>query len=146
MANITPKQFELWSKVDSLGRKIIWTDSDYRIAVNCYSNPTVFRLYGKAIYGEKKVGEMVCSNKSFFGENYLVLKYIKLEPHHIKDGYEFRLINSLLSILSDDIKGLITNYKNRSNPKPVQRLFEELGGYKNSFGYMEILNPKRNRI
>jgi len=54
------------------------------------------------------------------------------------------MMNCLLSILNPNIKGLITNINDRLNVKPMFKFFNELGGYKNDFGYLEILNPKRN--
>ena len=53
------------------------------------------------------------------------------------------MINSLLSILNDNIEGIVTNYKLRQNRKSMKRFFEYLGGFINDFNYLEIKNPKK---
>lgn len=140
---LKPKGFELWAKVDSLGRKLIWQDSNYKISVDSYSHPTVFRLLTKATKGEKKIGELVCSEKTMFGKKYISLNYVNVFDEHKGAGYSFKMMNCLISMLSEDIEGIITNFDNRIDPKPVKKLFTSLGGFKNSFGYLEIKNPKR---
>lgn len=143
---LKPKGFELWAKVDSVGRKLIWQDSNYKIAVDSYLHPNVLRLITDATIGEKKVGELVCNEKNIFGKKYISLTYVNVDNEHKGAGYSFKMMNCLIAILSEDIEGIITNFENRINPKPVKKLFKTLGGFKNSFGYLEIKNPKRKAL
>jgi len=91
-----------------------------------------------------KVGELVCSKKTYFNNDYFYINYVVVSDKHKGSGYSYRMMNCLLSILNPNIKGLIVNIKDRLEVKPMIKLFTELGGYKNGFGYMEILNPKKN--
>lgn len=140
---IKPKVFELWANVDSFGRKLIYNDSEYKISVDSYSNPRILRLFTKATKGDKKVGELVCFRKTFYGKNYVSMKYVKIDSEHRGQGYSYKMINCLLAILDEEVEGLITAYKSRYNQKPMYQLFVSLGGYINEFEYLEIRNPKK---
>lgn len=143
---LKPKNFELWAKVDSVGRKIIWRDSDYKISVDSYSSPSVLRIFTEATIGEKKVGELVCARKEYFGKQYICLTYVKINAPHKGAGFSFKMLNCLLAILDENIQGVITPYKKRNSPKLIYGLFEPLGGFVNDFGYLELTNPKRNKL
>lgn len=136
------RPFEIWSTVDSLGRKIIWNDGVYKIAVDSYKSPTLLRLFAPATKGEKVVGELICSSKELFGKKYIYLNFVTVDSNHRGQAYSHRMVNCLLSILNNDIEGIITNYESRKNPKPMRTFFEALGGFINTNGYLEIKNPK----
>lgn len=137
------KPFELWAKVDSLGRKLIWQDENYKIIVDCYENPTLVSLYTEATIGERKVGELICSESEYFGKKYIRLHFLDIERKHKGAGYSYKMMNCLLSILPENIEGIITNYSDRLNPEPIKKLFTNLAGFVNDFGYLEIRNPKK---
>jgi hypothetical protein len=136
------KPFELWAKVDSLGRKLIWHDTRYKIVVDCYENPTLLRLFTEATIGEKKVGELICSEAEYFGKKYTRLYYVNIDKLHKGAGYSYKMMNCLIAILPQHIEGIITQYTDRIEPEPVKKLFTNLAGFVNDFGYLEIKNPK----
>lgn len=142
---ISKKDCEIWANTDSLGRNVIYRDSNYKIVVDSFNEPKVVRLLTQSTtLTEKKVGELVCFEKKIFDKSYMYLKYISIEDAHNGCSYSYRMINSLISILNKSIYGLITPYKQRINHKDFYILFSNLGGYVNDFGYLEIKNPKNN--
>lgn len=138
------KPFELWATVDTLGRKLIYQDKDYKIAVDSFNSPTQLKLYTKATIGEKEVGQLICGVVNYFDKSYMKLYFIQINDAHKGKGYSFKMMNCLLSILRPETQGIITNYSDRLNPEPLEKLFTSLGGYINKFGYFEIKNPKLN--
>jgi len=88
------------------------------------------------------VGELICTIKKIFGRKYIVLNYVTVDTKHRGGGYSYRMMNCLLSVLNNDIEGVLTNYSRRINKKPMKKFFECLGGFKNELGYLEIKNPK----
>ena len=141
---IKPKRLEIFANVDFLGRNIIFQDEKYKITLDNFEEPSVLKLLYKSENRDIKVGELVCSKKTYFNNDYFYINYVTVSDKHKGAGYSYRMMNCLLSILNPDIKGLITTIKNRVDVKPILKLFNELGGYKNDFGYLEILNPKKN--
>ena len=136
------KNCEIWANVDMVGRNVIYRDSNYKIVVDSFNNPSVVRLFTQATINEKKVGELVCSKKTYFGKDYLFLNYIDINDDHKGGAYSYRMMNSLISILKEDIYGVVTLYKERKNHKEMFNFFSSLGGFVNDFGYLEIRNPK----
>jgi hypothetical protein len=141
---LKPKSFEIWARVDSMGRNIIYQDSEYKISIDNYIRPTLLKLYYNKKGRDMKVGELVCNEKNHLGKSYVSLKYIDIQDNHKGKGFSFRMINSLLSILNCNIEGIITNFDSRKNSSSILKLFTTLGGYKNDFGYLQIKNPKHN--
>lgn len=139
---VSQKNCEIWANVDFFGRNVIYRDSNYKIVVDSFNKPQIVRLFTNAVINEKKVGELVCTHKQYKGKNYIYLNYIYIQDKYKGGAYSFRMINSLLSILNEDIEGIVTNYKVRQNRKSMQKFFEYLGGYINDFDYLEIKNPK----
>ena len=139
---VSAKNCEIWANVDSFGRNVIYRDSKYKIVVDSFNNPQVVRLFTNAIIHEKKVGELVCSLKTYNRKQYIYLNYISIFDNYKGGAYSFRMINSLISILNKNIEGLVTNYKVRQNHTSMRKFFESLGGFVNEFGYLEIKNPK----
>jgi hypothetical protein len=141
---IRDKNFELCARVDSFGRKLIWKDSHFAIEVDSFDNPTLLKLITTGIIGERKVGELLCSLKDYFGKTYMYIHYVDVHRLHVGAGYSFTMMNCLLFILDKNVEGLITNYNDRQNPKPIKKMFMVLGGFVNDYGYLEIKNPKKN--
>lgn len=140
---ISPKNCEIWANVDIVGRNVVYRDSNYKVVVDSFNKPQIVRLFTQATINEKKVGELICSEKMYFGKKYLFMNYVKIDDNHKGGGYSYRMMNSLLSILQDDVQGIITLYKQRSNYKEMYNYFSVLGGFVNEFGYLEIRNPKK---
>jgi len=138
------KDCEIWASVDCIGRKVIFKDSNYKITVDNYEKPSVLRLFFKSTVNQNfiKVGELVCTEKKIFSRNYIFLNYVDVENNHRGGGYSHRMMNCLLSILNKDVEGILTNYSQRLNKKPMLKFFNSLGGFKNELGYLEIKNPK----
>lgn len=141
---LKPKSFEIWARVDSMGRNVIYQDSEYKISIDNYIKPTLLKLYYNKKGKDMKVGELVCNEKIHLGKNYISLKYIDIQDNHKGKGFSFRMTNALLSILNFNIEGIITNFDSRQNSSSILKLFTTLGGYKNDFGYLQIKNPKHN--
>lgn len=141
---IKPQRLEIFANIDFLGRNIIFQDEKYKITIDNFDEPSVLKLLYKSENRDIKVGELVCSKKTYFNNDYFYINYVVVSDKHKGSGYSYRMMNCLLSILNPSIKGLIVNIKDRLQVKPMIKLFTELGGYKNGFGYMEILNPKKN--
>lgn len=139
---IKAKNCEFWSNVDSLGKNVIYQDTDYKIVVDSFNNPSLIKLYKKRKYNEKKVGEIICSKKTYSNKDYIYLNYINIVDEYKGGAYSYRMVNSLLSILNKNIEGIVTNYEVRKNKKSMKLFFNNLGGYLNEFGYLEIKNPK----
>jgi len=139
---VASKNCEIWANVDYFGRNVIYRDSKYKIVVNSFNKPEIIRLFTNATINEKKIGELICTHKTYNGKKYVYLNYINIEDKHKGGAYSYRMINSLLSILKDDIEGIVTNYKIRQNHKPMKKFFDYLGGFVNEFNYLEIKNPK----
>ena len=72
------------------------------------------------------------------------MKYVKVDTKHKGRGLSYRMVNSLLSVLNEEIKGIITNFDQRDKNSSVVKMFHNLGAFRNEFGYLEIQNPKRN--
>jgi len=139
-----PKQFEIWAKVDSMGRNIIYQDENYKISIDSFVNPTYLTLYYSKIGRDFKVGELICTDKYFKSGRYITMKYVSVQNNHKGRGLSYRMVNSLLSILDTEIQGIITNFEQRDKNSPIVKMFCNLGAFKNELGYLEIKNPKNN--
>jgi len=147
---LNPKQFEIWAKVDSMGRNIIYQDAEYKISIDSFENPKYLKLYFNKNGRDLKVGELICSDKYFNSTNgekpvrYISMKYVFVNDNHKGRGFSYRMVNSLLSVLNDEIDGIITNFDNRNKNSSIVKMFSNLGAFKNGYGYLEIKNPKKN--
>jgi hypothetical protein len=147
---LKPKQFEIWAKVDSMGRNIVYWDNEYKISIDSFQKPSLVNLYYNSNGRDIKVGELICIDKYFISKNnhtpykYLSMKYVKVDTKHKGRGLSYRMVNSLLSVLNEEIKGIITNFDQRDKNSSVVKMFHNLGAFRNEFGYLEIQNPKRN--
>jgi hypothetical protein len=139
-----PKKFEIFANIDFFGRNIIFQDENYKISIDNFEEPNLIKLLYKSDNRDIKVGELVCTKKTYFNNDYIYINYVNVSDKHKGAGYSYRMMNCLLSILNPNIKGILSCYKDRIEKKPMVKLFSELGGYVNGFGYIEILNPKIN--
>lgn len=139
---ISFKNCEIWANVDSFGRNVIYRDCKFKIVVDSFNKPQVVRLFTNASINEKKVGEIVVTHKEVNNKNYVYVNYTYIQDNYKGGAYSFRMLNSLLSILNENIEGILCNYEVRKNRKSMKTYFEYLGGFINDFGYLEIKNPK----
>jgi hypothetical protein len=144
------KQFEIWAKVDSMGRNIVYCDNEYKISIDSFDKPSLVNLYYNYKGRDVKVGELICFDKYFISKNnqttfkFISMKYVTVQDKHKGRGLSYRMVNSLLSILNKEIKGIITNFDQRNKNSSIVKMFNNLGAFRNEFGYLEIQNPKRN--
>jgi hypothetical protein len=105
---IKPQRLEIFATTDFLGRNIIFQDEKYKITLDSFEEPSVIKLLYKSENRDIKVGELICSKKTYFNNDYFYINYVTVSDKHKGAGYSYRMMNCLLSILNPNIKGLIT--------------------------------------
>tara|TARA_B110000503_G_C7101383_1_gene393936 strand:+ start:805 stop:1281 length:477 start_codon:yes stop_codon:yes gene_type:complete len=128
--------------IDDFGNKILYSDNEYQITCNSFTTPEWVKLWSLSHDNKNLVGELLCRTKMLFNAKYVSVIDISIDAEHRGKGFSYRLYNSLLSNLPIDYRGMVDNYKDKTNKKRAFKIFKNLGGFLNTSGYLEIPNPK----
>jgi hypothetical protein len=128
--------------IDDYLNKIVYQDGEYLITCDSFKSPKWLKLWHLSNNNQVLVGELLCKEKIVFNAKYISVINVEIDKAHRGKGFSYRLYNSLLSNLEKEVRGIISHHKLRQNKKRANKIFNNLGGFVNTNGYLEIPNPK----
>lgn len=127
-------------KTDEHGKKIVWEQGDYSIAVNSLPIPSYITLW----YQGERMGSFYVDIINKSGEKWYKVSSIHINNNHKGKGLGKKMYQVLLSI-PNEIKGIYSYLPDRSNKKQVPAIYNSLGGYVKDGDYAYIPKLKESK-
>lgn len=118
--NIIP----LINKTDEHGKKIVWEQGDYSIAVNSLPEPSYITLW----YQGERMGSFYVDILNKSGKKWYKVSSVHINQQHKGKGLGKKMYQVLLSI-PNDVEGIYSYLPDRSNKKQIPKIYSSLGGY-----------------
>lgn len=120
------------------GKHVVWSDGNYRIAVNIPDDATFVTLWTDS---NERVGSLATRNISKY-PNWLSIRNVYIEPKHQGIGLGFQMYRLLLKNLNPNLKGLIGYMPDVTNKRQIPAIYRKLGGYPDPDNSDVILVPR----
>jgi len=122
--------------VDEYGKKIVYDDGDFRIAIDDENDARYITLWhkeyvnGKESWVKRGFLDAWKSKINFKDRNgyYLSIHNIEIDRNFRDMGYGYKLYKTLFDFSGDDIKGIYSYLPNRINKKQVPKIYNKFGG------------------
>lgn len=121
--------------VDEHGKKIVYDDGAFRIAVDDKDDAQYVTLWhkedvkGKEYWVKRGYIDAWKSKMNFKDRSgtYLSIRSIEIENKYRNKGYGTKLYKALFDFSANDVKGVYSYLPNRVNKKQVPKIYNKLG-------------------
>lgn len=125
--------------IDSYGKKIVYENDGYSIAVSDDVNPTRVSLW----YEKKNVGNLYLQMTNFKSKKYMKVSSLEILPKFRGQGLSTIFYKVALKYLDKDVKGIISYLPDRINKKQVPKIYSKLNAFIVDSDY-QIIPKKAN--